>query len=141
MRISDWSSDVCSSDLSTALQIARDRRPLWAVPCAVTAQQWSGPMLEIRGLEKRFGTVAAVDRVSLAIPDGQMVGVIGRSGAGKSTLLRLLNRLAEPTGGQILFDGDDVSILKGRALMAWRARCAMIFQQFNLVGRLAVLPK
>src|SRR3546814_12680581 len=98
MRISDWSSDVCSSDLSTALQIARDRRPLWAVPCAVTTQQWSGPMLEIRGLEKRFGTVAAVDRVSLAIPDRQMVGVIGRSGAGKSTLLRLLNRLAEPTG-------------------------------------------
>src|SRR3546814_12982337 len=51
----------------------------------------------------------------------------------------LLNRLAEPTGGQILFDGDDVSILKGRALMAWRARCAMIFQQFNLVGRLDVI--
>ncbi|MEQ8398518.1 phosphonate ABC transporter ATP-binding protein [Thalassobaculum sp.] len=96
-------------------------------------------MLEITNLEKRFGAVAAVDRVSLTIPDGQMVGVIGRSGAGKSTLLRLINRLAEPTGGQILFDGTDVSALKGRPLMAWRAHCAMIFQQFNLVNRLDVM--
>ena len=96
-------------------------------------------MLEIQSLEKRFGDVVAVDQVSLKIPDGQMVGIIGRSGAGKSTLLRLINRLAEPTGGQILFAGDDVSALRGRELMAWRARCAMIFQQFNLVNRLDVI--
>lgn len=96
-------------------------------------------MLETQSLEKRFGTVTAVDQVSLRIPDGQMVGVIGRSGAGKSTLLRLINRLAEPTGGQILYAGDDVSALRGRELMAWRARCAMIFQQFNLVNRLDVI--
>ncbi|EDP63710.1 probable phosphonate ABC transporter, ATP-binding protein [alpha proteobacterium BAL199] len=96
-------------------------------------------MLEITNLEKRFGAVAAVDRVSLTIPDGQMVGVIGRSGAGKSTLLRLINRLAEPTSGQILYAGEDVSVLRGRPLMAWRAHCAMIFQQFNLVNRLDVM--
>jgi phosphonate transport system ATP-binding protein len=96
-------------------------------------------MLEIHSLEKRFGAVTAVDQVSLKIPDGQMVGIIGRSGAGKSTLLRLINRLAEPTGGQILYAGDDVSALRGRELMAWRARCAMIFQQFNLVNRLDVI--
>ena len=96
-------------------------------------------MLEIHSLEKRFGSVTAVDQVSLKIPDGQMVGIIGRSGAGKSTLLRLINRLAEPTGGQILYAGDDVSALRGRDLMAWRARCAMIFQQFNLVNRLDVI--
>ncbi|TCH98985.1 phosphonate ABC transporter ATP-binding protein [Roseococcus sp. SYP-B2431] len=96
-------------------------------------------MLEIEGLSRRFGAKAAVDRVSLRIPAGQMVGVIGRSGAGKSTLLRLVNRLAEPSEGQIRFEGRDVTALRGRALRDWRTECAMIFQQFNLVQRLDVL--
>jgi phosphonate transport system ATP-binding protein len=96
-------------------------------------------MLEIEGLSRRFGRVAAVDQVSLSVPQGQMVGIIGRSGAGKSTLLRLVNRMAEPTAGRIRFDGRDVSALRGRALRDWRMGCAMIFQQFNLVQRLDVL--
>ena len=96
-------------------------------------------MLEIEGLTRQFGAVRAVDNVSLTVPDGQMVGIIGRSGAGKSTLLRLLNRLAEPTAGSIRFQGQDVSRLQGRALRDWRMGCAMIFQQFNLVQRLDVL--
>jgi len=96
-------------------------------------------MLEIEGLTRQFGTVRAVDGVSLQIPDGQMVGIIGRSGAGKSTLLRLINRLAEPTAGSIRFGGRDVSNLRGQALRDWRTGCAMIFQQFNLVQRLDVL--
>ena len=96
-------------------------------------------MLEIRNLTRRFGTRAAVDGVSLVIPDGQMVGVIGRSGAGKSTLLRTINRLTEPSEGTILHDGVDVTALRGKALRDWRTRCAMIFQQFNLVQRLDVL--
>lgn len=96
-------------------------------------------MLEIEGLTRRFGAVKAVDGVSLTVPAGQMVGVIGRSGAGKSTLLRLINRLAEPTEGRIHFEGRDVTALSGRALRDWRTGCAMIFQQFNLVQRLDVL--
>ena len=68
-----------------------------------------------------------------------MVGIIGRSGAGKSTLLRLVNRLIEPSEGKIMFDGTEVTALRGRELRAWRARTAMIFQQFNLVNRLDVL--
>ena len=96
-------------------------------------------MLQIQNLTKAFGATRAVDGVSLAIPQGQMVGIIGRSGAGKSTLLRLVNRLLEPSAGSILCDGTDVTALKGRALLAWRADCAMIFQQFNLVNRLDVL--
>jgi phosphonate transport system ATP-binding protein len=96
-------------------------------------------MLQIEGLSKNFGAVRAVSRVSLEIPKGQMVGIIGRSGAGKSTLLRLVNRLLEPSEGRILSDGTEVTGLKGRALLAWRADCAMIFQQFNLVNRLDVL--
>jgi phosphonate transport system ATP-binding protein len=96
-------------------------------------------MLQIEGLTRRFGPKTAVDRVSLTVPAGQMVGVIGRSGAGKSTLLRMINRLADPTEGRILFEGRDVTALRGRALRGWRGDCAMVFQQFNLVGRLDVL--
>ena len=96
-------------------------------------------MLEIDDLTRRFGAKAAVDAVSLSVTPGSFVGVIGRSGAGKSTLLRMINRLQEPTGGTIRFDGRDVTALRGQALRDWRAQCAMIFQQFNLVGRLDVL--
>ena len=96
-------------------------------------------MLQIESLTKRFGTVSAVDGVTLNVPQGQMVGVIGRSGAGKSTLLRLINRLEDPTEGRVRFGDLDISSLSGRQLRGWRARCAMIFQQFNLVGRLDVL--
>jgi phosphonate transport system ATP-binding protein len=96
-------------------------------------------MLVVEGLTCRFGTKAAVDNASFAIEPGDFVGVIGRSGAGKSTLLRMINRLAEPSEGRILYNGADVTALQGRQLRQWRARSAMIFQQFNLVGRLDVL--
>jgi phosphonate transport system ATP-binding protein len=96
-------------------------------------------MLKVDGLSKHYATVKAVDRVSLDIPQGQFVGVIGRSGAGKSTLLRLMNRLVEPTAGRLYFAGEEVTALKGAALRQWRSRCAMIFQQFNLVNRLDVI--
>lgn len=96
-------------------------------------------MLDVKNLEKRFGDVVAVDGVSLRIERGERVGVIGLSGAGKSTLLRSINRLENPTSGDILFDGESVLSFKGKALNAWRARCAMIFQQFQLVPRLDVI--
>jgi len=96
-------------------------------------------MLSIDRLTRRYGAKTAVDNVSLQIPAGQLVGVIGRSGAGKSTLLRMINRLETPSSGVIAYGDLDVTRLKGAALADWRARCAMIFQQFNLVGRLDVL--
>src|SRR3984957_2571300 len=96
-------------------------------------------MLEIDGLTRSFGAKAAVAGVSLQIEKGSFVGIIGRSGAGKSTLLRLINRLVEPTAGRIVFEGVDVTSLRGRQLRLWRARAAMVFQQFNLIGRLDVL--
>ena len=96
-------------------------------------------LLTIRNLTKRFGDNTAVDRVSLEFMSGSFVGVIGRSGAGKSTLLRMINRLNEPTQGSIEFDGTVVTDLQGVALNEWRRNCAMVFQQFNLVGRLDVL--
>lgn len=96
-------------------------------------------MLELHSLKKKFGQTQAVDDVNLSIDAGQMIGIIGRSGAGKSTLLRLINRLLDPTSGTIMFEGKDITKLRGRELRLWRASCAMVFQQFNLVERMDVL--
>lgn len=96
-------------------------------------------MLVVDGVTKQFGRTRAVDAVTLSVPRGQFVGIIGRSGAGKSTLLRMMNRLTDPTSGRIICNGMDVTEIQGKALRDWRRRCAMIFQQFNLVGRLDVL--
>lgn len=96
-------------------------------------------MLAIENVSRHFGNKMAVSGVQLQIPSGSFVGVIGRSGAGKSTLLRMINRLVEPSEGKIIFDNVDVSKLGGQALRNWRSDCAMIFQQFNLVGRMDVL--
>ena len=96
-------------------------------------------MLRLQNVTCRFGKFVAIDDVNLEIPQGQMVGVIGRSGAGKSTLLRMVNRLVDPSEGSIVFDGVDVAKLRGARLRRWQRDCAMIFQQFNLVPRLDVL--
>jgi len=96
-------------------------------------------MLVVEGLTCRFGAKAAVDNASFSVAPGSFIGVIGRSGAGKSTLLRTINRLAPVSSGRVLFEGVDVTALKGKELRRWRARSAMIFQQFNLIGRLDVL--
>ncbi|GCA49452.1 phosphate-import ATP-binding protein PhnC [Sinorhizobium sp. KGO-5] len=96
-------------------------------------------MLTLKSVTRRFGKHAAVNSVDITIPQGQMIGVIGRSGAGKSTLLRMINRLVDPSEGTIDFAGQKVSALRGSALRSWQRDCAMIFQQFNLVPRLDVL--
>lgn len=96
-------------------------------------------MLELRNLTKSFDAITAVQSVSFEVARGEMIAVIGPSGAGKSTLLRLLNRLVEPTSGEIVFDGIDITALSGYKLRRWRAKCAMIFQQFGLVKRSDVL--
>ncbi len=98
------------------------------------------PLIDVRGLGKTFtdGT-RALDNVSLTVPEGDFVAVIGLSGAGKSTFLRCLNRLVDPSDGQILVGGTDVASLHGRALQHYRRTVGFIFQQFNLVSRLSVL--
>jgi len=93
-------------------------------------------MLEIRNLTKIYddGTVA-LRNVSFTVPDGEFLVVIGLSGSGKSTLLRCINRLIDPTEGEILWDGEDLALLKGAELRKARRRIGMIFQLFNLVNR------
>ncbi len=96
-------------------------------------------MLRFDQVTKTFGANTAVDTASFAVERPAMIGVIGRSGAGKSTLLRMLNRLTDTSSGQITFDGLDVTGLQGAAKRNWQSRCAMIFQQFNLVPRMDVV--
>ncbi|WP_455269726.1 phosphonate ABC transporter ATP-binding protein [Rhizobium herbae] len=96
-------------------------------------------MFQLKNVTRQFGKKVAVNSVTFDIPQGQMVGIIGRSGAGKSTLLRMINRLNDVSSGSIHFGDLEVSSLRGAALRNWQRDCAMIFQQFNLVPRLDVL--
>jgi phosphonate transport system ATP-binding protein len=97
-------------------------------------------MLEVRHLTKIYddGTVALKD-VSFQVPDGEFLVVIGLSGSGKSTLLRCINRLIDPTEGEILWNGLDLAQLKGEDLRKARRQIGMVFQHFNLVNRSSVM--
>jgi len=97
-------------------------------------------MLEIKNLTKiyRDGTVALRD-VSFTVADGEFLIIIGLSGSGKSTLLRCINRLIDPTEGQIIWDGVDITSAEPAELRHIRRQIGMVFQQFNLVKRSTVL--
>ncbi|MFQ5894999.1 MAG: phosphonate ABC transporter ATP-binding protein [Nitrospinota bacterium] len=101
-------------------------------------------MFELEGLTKVFraeggGTIAAVDRFSLRVEQGEQVAIVGPSGAGKSTLLRLLNGTLRPTSGRLRLEGKDLGALSGRALRELRRRVGTVHQQQNLVPRLRVV--
>ena len=107
-------------------------------------------ILEVRGLEKSYGDAPVLKGVNVAIAQGEFVGVIGLSGSGKSTLLRCINRLIEPSEGEILVPrallggtangaSADVCKLDAGELRLLRRKIGMIFQQFNIVKRLSVI--
>ena len=96
--------------------------------------------LRIHHLNKEYRAGEPVLRdVSLAIEGRGLTAIIGPSGTGKSTLVRCINRLVEPTSGEILFRGHDMVRLSSRALRAARRRIGMIFQEYTLVERLSVI--
>ena len=96
--------------------------------------------LAIRNLRKEYRAGVPVLRdVSLEVGGTGMTAIIGPSGTGKSTLIRCINRLVDPTAGEILFGGQDLARLKGRALREARRRIGMVFQEYNLVERLSVI--
>ena len=95
------------------------------------------PLLETRGLKKTFGTLEVLKGVDMHIQKGEVLSLIGPSGSGKSTLLRCLNRLEEPTGGQIFFEGEDITA-KGIDMDKHRQKMGMVFQQFNVFPHMTV---
>jgi phosphonate transport system ATP-binding protein len=97
-------------------------------------------MLKIIDLVKIYeGGVLALDKVSFEVPEGQFVAVIGLSGSGKSTLLRCINRLIEPTAGQVIWNDVDVTKASDEDIRRIRRKIGMVFQHFNLVHRSSVL--
>ena len=94
-------------------------------------------MIKIRGLTKRYGEFEALKGIDLDVAPGEFLVVLGPSGAGKSTLLRCINRLAEPTRGDIDIDGLRVAS-DAASLRKLRCQVAMIFQHYNVVPRLSV---
>lgn len=97
-------------------------------------------MFEVKNLTKVYedGTVALKD-VNFTVEPGEFLVIIGLSGSGKSTLLRCINRLIDPTEGQIIWDGEDITTADADGLRRIRRQIGMIFQHFNLVKRSSVL--
>ena len=98
----------------------------------------TAPAIEVRGLHKQFGDNEVLKGIDFSVDKGQVVCVIGPSGSGKSTLLRCVNRLEEPTSGQILVEGIDITD-PDTELDKVRSRIGMVFQQFNLFPHMTVL--
>ena len=95
-------------------------------------------LIRVEGLQKSFGKVDVLKGINAEIKKGDVMVVIGPSGSGKSTFLRCLNRLEEPTGGHIYFDGADITDKKCN-INIHRQKMGMVFQQFNLFPHMTIL--
>ena len=96
-------------------------------------------LISVRGLEKSFGKdIQVLKGIDIDIFKGDVVVVLGPSGSGKSTFLRCLNRLEEPTGGHIFFEGTDITVLTDN-INVHRQKMGMVFQQFNLFPHKTVI--
>ncbi len=98
------------------------------------------PLLEVRSLNKIYDNgVHAIKNISISVNKGEFLGIIGLSGSGKSTLLRCINRLVEPTSGEVLLDQINLTQLPFKEMRQKRRQIGMIFQHFNLIRRKSVL--
>lgn len=95
-------------------------------------------LLSVKGLKKSFGALEVLKGIDIDIHKGEVVAVIGPSGSGKSTFIRCLNRLEEPTGGEIIFEGSKINEKKAD-IDAIRRKIGMVFQNFNLFSNMTIL--
>ena len=107
------------------------------IPSPTTRPPSRAPAIELRGLAKSFGDLEVLKSIDFCVDPGEVVCVIGPSGSGKSTVLRCVNLLEEPSGGQVLIDGLDITDPECD-IDAIRTRIGMVFQQFNLFPHLDV---
>ncbi|WP_051271403.1 ATP-binding cassette domain-containing protein [Shimazuella kribbensis] len=91
-------------------------------------------LIQLQNVSKRYAEVTALDRVSVDVQTGEMLGIIGHSGAGKSTLLRMINGLEQPTDGEVFIRGKNIAHLSKSDLRKLRSKIGMIFQHFNLLS-------
>ena len=96
------------------------------------------PIIRVKDLVKNFGDVHVLKGISTDIAPGEVVSIIGPSGSGKSTFLRCLNRLEEPTSGQIFFKGEDI-MKAGKKLPQYRQKIGLVIQNFNVFPHMTVL--
>jgi putative ABC transport system ATP-binding protein len=97
-------------------------------------------VVEIENLRKEFGSVRALDGISLRVDDGEWIAIMGPSGSGKTTLINILGGLDSPTSGRAIVDGADVARLDEAGLTRFRAeKVGFVFQQFHLVPYLTAL--
>jgi ABC-type polar amino acid transport system ATPase subunit len=104
----------------------------------VSINNMDKPLIQVQNLGKKFGDMEVLKDISVDIYKGDVVCVIGPSGSGKSTFLRCLNRLEEPSGGHILFEGVDI-VDKKTDIDKHRQKMGMVFQQFNLFPHMTIL--
>ena len=97
------------------------------------------PVLEVKNLRAAYGERQILKGVSFSLQADDFFAIIGPSGAGKSTLIRCVNRLVEPSGGEICFNGQDILKVPVQELREVRRNIGMIFQEFNLIERLSVI--
>ena len=95
-------------------------------------------LIKVENLEKDYGVVKAIDNISTEIKKGEVVVIIGPSGSGKSTFLRCLNLLDMPTGGKVLFKGENL-MDKNVDIDKLRQKMGMVFQHFNLFPHMTIL--
>ena len=103
-----------------------------------TSEMQEKPIIQVMNLTKKFGNLLVLNDISVDIMKGERIAIIGPSGGGKTTFLRCLNVLEDPTAGQIIFDGDDLTDIK-IDINVCRQKMGMVFQQFNLFNNLTVL--
>jgi len=98
------------------------------------------PLVQVDHLEKRFGEVRALDRVSFEVDAGEWIAIMGPSGSGKTTLINILGGLDHPSAGRVVVDGLEIGSLGERELSRYRAeKIGFVFQQFHLVPYLTAL--